>query len=236
MSQPIVGKWRRHVFVGIMILFCGVFLTLCYWQVQRLAWKQAVLARFDQIATTAVATQTPLTDTTLLPVAGTLSGTLDLCHVVFLANQVQDDTVGRHLLAPLQTVSGDIFVDFGWIDSGYNKPACGKPVSVKISGIAVQPRWNSYMPAGEVSQDHWVRSDVVAMSDVQGRRLIAPVLFLALNTTPSAILPDGLIAPTFDTLRPRNNHLQYAFFWGAMAAMTALLTAFYMRQPKQDGL
>lgn len=232
------SRLRRWGFVAVMAGFCAVFVLLCYWQIERLTWKQAILERFDQIET--ASDKAPL-DLSLVsaisptnPVAGTVTGVVDLCHAQFVVNKVQDDHVGKHMLAPLTIPSGDIMVDFGWVAAGTLPPACAKnPQRITVYGVAIMPHWNSFMPAGEVSPGHWARADVVAMASNQKRILAAPILFLALeyHLSTGAMKP---VPPTLEDLRPRNNHLQYAIFWGVMAALTASLTLVYLRPKDQS--
>ncbi len=227
------SRLRRWGFVGVMAGFCAVFVLLCHWQIERLAWKQAILERFDQIET--AADKTPL-DLSLVsaisptnPVAGSLTGVVDLCHAQFVVNKVQNDLVGKHMLAPLTVASGDIMVDFGWVAADTLLPVCAKNTQrITVYGVATMPHWNSFMPVGEVSPGHWARADVVSMALGQKRKLAAPILFLALEYP----LSTGVISPippTLENMRPRNSHLQYAIFWGVMATLIAIMTLIYLR-------
>ena len=217
---------RRHaIFVGIMAAPCVFFLLLCHWQVERLAWKRQILDRFDQIERAPMTAPLDLMDlktvTPVHPVAGTLTGKVDLCRTIFIANKVNDGVVGTHILAPLATRFGDIMVDFGWVSLDTPAPSCTPhKQAVQIRGIAAMFRANRFMPVGEVSPRHHVQPDFTGMA--------APVLFLALDSKP-AVQQVRVVPPTITGLRPRNNHLQYALFWAAMAALTAIMTVLYLR-------
>lgn len=218
------ARLRRLSFVALMTVLCLVFLTLSYWQIERLEWKRAILARFDQIATAPLMTPLTRADLTAVtptaPVSGTLAGRADFCRSVFVVNKVQDGVVGKHLLTPFATSFGDVLVDFGWMPADASLPAC-RAQALTIQGVAVSPRANRFVPQGEVSPNHRAQPDFTGM--------IAPTLFLALHTRP-AIQGVAPVPPTLETLRPRNNHLQYAIFWATMAALTAAMTALYLRK------
>ncbi len=216
---------RRATFVAIMVAFCVGFLLLCHWQVERLAWKQQILVQFDQIERSPVTTPLDFaaleTVTPVHPVAGTLSGKIDLCRTVFITSKVNNDVVGKHILAPLATHFGDIMVDFGWVPLNTPLPSCAPhKQTVQIRGVAAIFRANRFMPVGEVSPHHRVQPDFAGMA--------APVLFLALSSNPD-VKQVQAVPPTIAGLRPRNDHLQYALFWAAMAVLTAMMTIVYLR-------
>src|SRR4051794_7166954 len=95
-----------------------VMIGLAVWQVQRLAWKEGVIA--ERTARTTVA---PID----LPAAGTalsdlefrrvtVTGTFDHAHEFYLAARSQNGNVGYWIVTPLKTDKDEtVLIERGWV-------------------------------------------------------------------------------------------------------------------------
>lgn len=228
---------RRLAFAGFMLVLAACFAALSYWQVQRLHWKEALIARLEAAQRAEPVT---LSGADIVSIAtsaepavkrGTLHGTLNECRAVTLINQLRDGQRGEAYLAPLMTPEGPVYVSLGWSPStegparAYKSDHCQEARDATVTGLLTRPHWNSYMPEGELGPDLWARADTVAMGEKAGLKDVKPVLLLA----DEALVPGAL--PAAQSLElPRNAHLQYALFWGAMAVMVGLLTLYVVRR------
>ncbi|MEM7519870.1 MAG: SURF1 family protein [Pseudomonadota bacterium] len=202
----------------------AILLWLGTWQVQRLAWKEGVIAEIDaRIADTPVplpAAPDPATDA-YLPVTVTGQFRGDTLRV--LVSQ-KDIGAGYRLITPLVTDAGDILVDRGFIavdDKGIATP--DGPITV--TGNLQWPReTDGYTPEPDRDRNIWFARDV-------------PPLAIELNTREVLVVAtavtgdDPVIAPLpVDTSRIPNDHLQYAITWYALAAVWVVMTLLFLRR------
>lgn len=211
----------------------AILLSLGIWQVQRLAWKQDLLAEIEaQISTAPVAlpaSPTPERDR-YLPV--TVTGTIaEGPHARMLASRRQVGAVHRHIV-PVETADGRrILVDLGWTEAEADLPELpAGPLS--LTGNLDWPREvDGFTPAPDLDAHLWYARDVAAMSEAYGTR---PIL-LVLREMPRTEL--GVTPWPVDTGGIPNDHLQYAVTWFSLAAiwggMTLLFVARTRRKAKE---
>ena len=209
----------------------AVLLALGTWQVERLHWKEALIAeRAAQLA----APPEPLPaqsgdwrawDFRRVTVAGEFRHeTEQLYGVAAVAGRV-----GHDVLTPLVRPDGAaILVDRGWVPADQAHPAARRQGQlegrVEITGIARyrgegRPGW--FTPDNQPEQGLWYSYDLPALEAAVGMELL-PVVVEADATANPGGLPQGgrtnLVLP--------NNHLQYAITWyGLAAALLAIYVA-----------
>lgn len=202
--------------VGAMIL-----VSLGLWQVQRLAWKEGVLAEIEaRIVGTPVSVPgapDPARDQ-YLPVTAT--GTVDGPALRVLVSRKLYGA-GYRIISPLTIGSRRVMVDRGFVE--IDKAPPGDPAGpVTVTGNLLWPDdKNSSTPAPDIAGNIWFARDLPAMADVLGTE---PVLIVARQTSFS----DAPITPLpIDTSGIPNDHLSYAITWFSLAVvwlgMTALL-------------
>ncbi|MGI9370020.1 MAG: SURF1 family protein [Ruegeria sp.] len=212
---------RRILFLLIFgVAGLAVLLWLGTWQVQRLAWKQSLLAEIDaQISGDPVALPDNATvnDSRFLPV--TVSGQMldGEVHVLVSVKQVGP---GYRIIAPFQTKDRTILIDRGFV------PTTAKQTQRQIGAMDVTGNlhWpdeiDSYTPAPDLDENIWFARDVPALAAALGAD---PVMLIARSRTDPNITPLPV-----DTAGIPNDHLQYAITWFGLALVWAAMTGYFL--------
>lgn len=147
---------------------------------------------------------------------------------IFLDNQVYQGRVGYRVYMPLRLAESDvsILIDRGWIAGGADRrrlPTIVTPVGTQdIEGVA-RARPNRFKELGPVYREGrvWENVTIERFNAWSGLKL-QPVIVTQTGGT-----DDGLIRrlTTLDSGADRNRG--YAVQWFAMAALTAILWAYY---------
>ncbi len=200
----------------------ATFLVVCIttglgiWQVRRLAWKQALLARID------AAEHSPPVPLAPHPAGFTkvlVRGTLDPAHAMSYEDDVRDDArgnpvMGTHLVEPLlRTGQPPLLVDLGW-EAYPPKPRGGEASITGYVRPAEHAGWLSARddPAGR----RFYTLDPHRIASGLGLGAVAPFTVVALGPPAS---PD----PARDLPRPPNNHLQYAITWFSLGGIAVIM-------------
>jgi len=201
----------------------AVLIGLGSWQMNRLVWKQDILARIEaRIADEPRPLPDrpdPATDTYLpVSVAGTLTGE----GIEVLVSRKQRGA-GYRMIAVLETDTGRrILIDRGFLLEAQRAttPRATGPATVR--GNLLWPvEVDSYTPAPDAARGIWFARDLPAMAAALATE---PVLVIASAITP----PDPGVEPMpVDSAHIPNDHLTYAITWFSLAVawlgMTALL-------------
>lgn len=193
----------------------GVLIGLGAWQLDRLDWKEAQIARIEAAI---AGTPGPL------PPRGTAPRRYDVVRVKGL---VAGDTLrvfgtwrnagaGYRLIAPVATVEGRrVMVDFGVAP---DEDAMVPTRSVTVDGVIDTPEEiNASTPAPDGTL--WFARDVDAMAAALGTE---PILVVAATVEP----PQSVRPVPVGTEGIPNNHLGYAVQWFGLAAVWAGMTAY----------
>jgi surfeit locus 1 family protein len=212
------GVWPTvAAFVGLLVL-----LALGTWQVERLHWKEALIAE-RRAGLAAPVAPLPVTaedwrewDFRPVVVYGEFRHDLEQ---LFGATAV-DGRVGHHVLTPLVRPGGAaVLVDRGWVPADRAHPATRREGQttgpVRVTGIArwrgeEKPSW--FTPDNRPEHGLWYWYDLATLQDRIGLELL-PVVVEADATAHPGGLPIG--GQTHTELP--NNHLQYAITWYGLA-------------------
>ncbi len=210
--------WATTFTAGGMIVLCG----LGSWQLQRLQWKNDLLAALDQQYETAA------------PQISQLSAELDLTRGMITGQFLQNKTIelkprthegvtGVHIFTPFKTQSGEtLLVNRGWAPQNHGEiktPTTPRQILTGLFRAPAKP--NIFVPQNTPDKGQWYRLDLAQIETALEVPPLAPVILYTENTTGDSLIPVGT-KPDLN-----NNHLQYAFFWFAMAA--ALLSVYILR-------
>lgn len=203
----------------------AILISLGTWQMQRLAWKEGVIAQINaRIDDTAVAlpeAPNAVADA-YLPVTAT--GTLSGDTIRVLVSQ-KDIGAGYRLITALNTGTRRILVDRGFVPvnvTGFATP----DLPLTVTGNLQWPQEiDNFTPQPDLENNIWFARDV-------------PALAAALDTQPILIVArslsgdDAVVTPfPVDTTRIPNDHLQYAITWFSLAAIwLAMSVLFLMRR------
>jgi len=230
--------------IGPALMTTVMFLVLIglgTWQVQRLAWKEAILA---QIARAEAEAPIPLPATpdaavpdSFIPAPFTkvaVTGTLVHGKSALYGAEVRDTRagpdLGAQLIEPLQRVGAPpLLVDRGWVPLKRTAPVAMPQGTVTIAGY-VHPADTPglFSAQDDVAGRHFYTMDPAAIGAALGLDRVAPFILIALGPPTSPVASPGapidLPIPAEHLPRPPNNHLQYAITWYGLAA--ALLVIF----------
>ncbi len=220
----------RRLIVPLVFGIAGVavLVWLGMWQMQRLAWKEGVLAEIDdRIAAAPIELpQSPDPDTDkYLPVEVTGQFGAGILRVLVSQKQIG---AGYRLISPFEMEDRTILLDRGFIRVSQTPPAA-PPGTVSVIGNLHWPDdRNSSTPDNDVSGNTWFARDIVAMAEVlETEPTLVVVKELSQSDTPVTPLP-------VDTSGIPNDHLQYAITWFGLAIVWAFMTLYLiyrMRNP-----
>ncbi len=212
------------------VVALAMLVGLGSWQVQRLAWKQALLARIETLKAASPVPIGPVLsrlvadqDVDLTRVSVTCIG---LVHAPTLELfSVRDTGAGVRLISACALPGPDfrsILVDRGFVqDVVKDRPAvdANDTSPVQLVGVLRKPDRATFVtPPNEVAANHWYSRDVPAMARTLGAQAPAPIMLMAETQT----------APDFPALMPAplpseisNRHLEYALTWFGLAVALA---------------
>ncbi|WP_171241101.1 SURF1 family protein [Ruegeria sp. HKCCA5491] len=212
---------RRILFLLIFgVAGLGVLISLGIWQMQRLAWKEGVLAEIDaRIAAEPVdLPQTVSADTDkYLPV--TISGDIEPGEIHILVS-VKQVGAGYRIIQSFSTHGRTILVDRGFV------PTSAKQAERLIGPMTVTGNlhWpdeiDSYTPDADIDANIWFARDVPNLAAALGAE---PILLIARSETDPGITPLPV-----DTAGIPNDHLQYAITWFGLALVWAAMTGYFL--------
>jgi surfeit locus 1 family protein len=199
----------------------AILVSLGVWQVQRLAWKEGVLAEIEARIAAAPEALPEAPDPEAdryMPVA--VEGVLGPDHVRVLVSQRGQGAQYR-IISPFETGERRIMVDRGVM------PTEGAPPlhagSVTVTGNLHWPREvDGFTPDPELARNIWYARDVAALA---ARFEAEPVLIIARDLSVS----DAPVTPLpVDTSGIPNDHLNYAITWFSLAALWMGMTLYLL--------
>lgn len=200
---------------------CAILVWLGTWQIQRLGWKQEVLAEIDsrisaEPAALPVAPDPDADKYLPVEVSGAVSDTE--LHVLVSVKHVGP---GYRIIAPFQTEDGRlILLDRGFVPTEEkNKARQTGPMTV-VGNLHWPDEIDSYTPEPDVAANTWFARDVPRMAAALGTD---PVLLIARSQTDPNMTPLPV-----DTVGVPNDHLQYAITWFSLALIWAAMTAYFL--------
>lgn len=251
MAETIVPAARKRRMAPLLISAAIAFVILCglgTWQLQRLAWKNDLIATIEtRTALAPVEAPAPAdwpaldfaeADYRPVSVSGTFRHDQEI-HVFASLDDPQGPIggFGYFVLTPLQTPDGWwVIVNRGFVPEARADAATRQegqlPGLVTITGLLRQPQGrNAFTPANDVENNVWYTRDPVAI----GAELGLPADGLApyyIDAEYDPTLPGGLPQGGETTVTFTNNHLQYAVTWyGIAIALVVIVIAMIRRKP-----
>lgn len=233
--------WRFWLALVLFPVALVILLSLGTWQVNRLHWKEALLADIAQRSTAA-----PI-DIAELERLGAAGEALDYRHATANGHYLNDKE--RHFLATFQGQSGFylytpleladgryLFVNRGFVPYDRKDPAT-RPESLvegeqTITGLAraeLTEKPSSLVPDNDEAANIFYWKDRVRMAASVGlpAERVLP-FFLDADSTP---VPGGLPKGGVTQIDLPNNHLQYVITWYGLAfALVAVVLAGLIRR------
>lgn len=210
---------KQIITTVLLVLGLASFVGLGVWQLQRLDWKQGVLAEIEaQIAGEAVplpAEPDPEADR-YQPVE--ISGAMGEGELHVLVSS-RDYGAGFRIIAPFTTGDGRrIMVDRGFV-LNEAKDAARTTGEMRLEGNLHWPdERDSYTPEDDPEGNWWYARDVEKMARALGTD---PVLVIARTRTDPQVRPMPVTTEGIP-----NDHLEYAMTWFLMAVTWVGMTGF----------
>lgn len=209
---------RRMIFPLVLgIAGVAVLLALGAWQVQRLAWKTAIIARIEaRLADDPVPVPTdpdPQSDEYRRVRATGAIGDGEL-HVYTSA---PGEGVGYRVIAPLTLGNGRrILLDRGFVPIGA-KDASRRTGPITVEGALLWPdETDGFTSPPDLDDNIWFARDVDLMAEALDTGRV--MLVTAASDDPGAPLPMPV------SVNIPNDHLGYAITWFALALVWMLMT------------
>jgi surfeit locus 1 family protein len=239
-------NWRILIWPGFFAL--GALILLCalgFWQLQRLAWKQDLIARVEERAQTSFTPPAPAEsdwpnvtverdEYRRIRVKGTFKHDREA-----LAYDLLSDAKGKFsgpgywVLTPLETADGTIvFVNRGFVPLDRKDAATRQEGQVlgpvTITGLMRMPEGRAWFtPADDPVHGVWQERNPAIISKAYGLARTAP-FFIDADAKPN---PGGLPQGGETRLVFSNRHLEYAVTWFGLAfALIAVFIAFVRKQ------
>ncbi|WP_210877539.1 SURF1 family protein [Roseovarius autotrophicus] len=220
---------RQGVLIPLIFGIAGVavLVGLGKWQVERLAWKEGVLA---DIAAHISAEPVDLPEAVeperdrYLPVA--VTGRIGDAGLRVLVSQKQVGA-GYRVISALETDGRRVLLDRGFVKVSADIPA--PPAGeITVTGNLHWPDERlSSTPENDVGGNMWFARDIAQMADVLGTE---PVLVVARALS----VPEVGVSPLpVNTGGIPNDHLSYAITWFSLAAIWAAMTGVFIWRMRQ---
>lgn len=216
---------RRLVFLLTFGLGgAAILIGLGVWQVQRLAWKEGVIAdiemRIDAAPVTLPMSPDPERDA-YLPVTVTGNFGEQFLRVLVSKKQVG---AGYRIIAPFTHEGGTVLVDRGFVPVAVAALPEGGADTI-IGNLQWPQETDEFTPGPDLGENIWFARDVSAMAKALGTE---PVLVVQREASE---LAKEISPMPVDTRAIPNDHLQYAITWFSLAAIWTVMTAFFIRRP-----
>ena len=239
--MPLRGLVRL---TAVSLIGLAILVGLGVWQLQRLEWKEALIARID---------------------ARTKAKPIGLDKAIAIAKErrnpsyyrvrvegrfhhdkerylyaIGDGKPGWHVITPLETVNGDmVLIDRGFVPYDLKEPAgreAGQVESVvAMTGILRTPEIQTvFTPDNEPQANRWFWRDLGGMARSMfpdGTVQIAPFFLEA----EASDVPGGWPKGGQTQLVISNNHLQYALTWFSLALVLIVIYTLYVRKISREG-
>ena len=249
MADASVGRER----LGLLIVLAGIgFVILCalgIWQLQRLSWKQDLLARVeDRTGQPPVPVPDPeawpsldYDDVDYLPVV--VTGQFIHADEVHAYSALPDPVgplggQGYFIVTPLETDDGWIvLVNRGFVPEQFKDPstrAAGQLTGpVEITGLLRPPQGrNAFTPTDDPEANVWFTRDPHAIGEALGYEpdRLAPYY---IDATFDEGLVGGVPQGGETQVSFSNNHLQYVVTWFGLAAALLVITIIRVRSTRR---
>ena len=243
--SSVTGGERRGLLLALSIVAFIILCGLGAWQLQRLAWKQDLVAtvesRIDLPPVAAIGpSQWPTLDydeVDYLPV--TVTGTFDHdleihTYVVLEDPNGPEGGQGYFVMTPLTTEDGwVVIINRGFVPDA-RKEADSRLAGqieggVEVTGLLRQPQGrNAFTPPDDIAGNIWFTRDPAAIATELGfqAELVAPY-YVDIIYDAGAV--DGSPQGGETTVTFSNNHLQYVVTWFGLAAALAVIVFFRLR-------
>ena len=229
---------KRFLTIGFIAGTLFTLLGLGIWQVQRLQWKNHLIAQYEAAQQAA---PLPLEKTDLNKIKDlqyqpvTVSGTFIHEQELHLGGRRYYGKTGYQILTPVLLEKGRVvLVNRGWVPTEYKESEARqgdtKPEQAKnLKGMVRLPLAPGlFTPDNHPDKNFWFYVDIDAMAKDIGAELLPFTVELVDPDHLRGVFP----APSDGKVVLRNDHLGYAITWFALAIAAAVIFWLRLRKVK----
>jgi len=235
---------KLPVFTGITVLIAlAILISLGTWQVERLHWKEGLLADIAERRATA---PVPLADIEVMAAQG---GDIEYRTVTATGRYINNKErhffatwrgqTGYYIYTPLQLADGRyLLVNRGFVPYENKEPEMrmqgqltGQQTVTGLARAKLPGKPSSLVPDNDVAKNifYWKDLDVMASSVDLDKADVVP-FFVDADSTPN---PAGFPIGGVTQVDLPNDHLQYAFTWYGLAAVLVVVVAISWFRPRK---
>ncbi len=225
---------RRLAFLLIFGLGgASILISLGIWQVQRLAWKQDLLARIEaEIAAPPMPLAAALSPEFRRYAPVELTGQFGEGYIRMLASRKSIGPVYRIIRPFAVDGQGKVLVDTGWQPQSADVVGASGMRLKLIGNLDAPIEADGFTPDPDIAANIWFARDVPAMAEALGTDPVLVVLREAPQTVSDSEW--GVTPWPVDSAGIPNDHLQYAMTWFSLAAIWGLMTAFFVLRSNRN--
>lgn len=233
MGMPALLKLTAATLAALVFL-----VGLGVWQLQRLEWKEGVIAQIEArterkpvTLERAVALSKELTDPSYLPVS--VKGRFHHDKERYVYAISLDGEPGWHVITPLETSGGRmVLINRGIVPEAFRDPGTREQGQlqevVDVTGLIRTPEEQAlFVPDNDVQANQWFSRDLEAMAGSMFSEGTVEVMPFFIEAVDSPV-PGGLPKGGQTRLQITNNHLQYALTWFALALCLGAIYGVYV--------
>ncbi len=234
---------RTLIVSFILAVVFAILIALGTWQMQRLEWKENLLANIEQRLTA-----NPVSIQDLIDLANTGD---DFEYQPVTLQGVFDHTKERHFFAthngfsgyyvytPLSGDFGTVFINRGFVPFDFKDPKMrleGQVTDrVSITGLArkmLDEKPSSVVPENDIAANIYYWKDLRSMAQTTGLEFDNQDLNKFFIDADEAPNPGGFPQGGVTIIDLPNNHLQYAFTWYGLAATLLCIVVIFLFRRK----
>ncbi len=207
-------RQRSAVLAGIALLIAAGFIALGIWQIERRAWKHALIEAVES-RIHAAPVDAPMRATAERDAYRRVRATGHFLHDrETLVQAVTDRGGGYWVITPLKTQDFTVLVNRGFVPSRAARRAT--PNKVTITGLLrlTEPD-GAFLRTNNPTANRWYSRDVTAIAKAHNLRNVAPY-FIDADATANA---EGQPIGGLTVVRFNDHHLIYAITWFSLAGM-----------------
>jgi len=213
--------WATTLTLTGLVVLC----SLGAWQLQRLAWKNDIIAKLEAAYNTENPHDITFENRPAQFTYGRIKGRFLPDKALLLGPpKIRNEKPGLELIVPLEAQNRTILINMGWTPH----PLDQQPIyhlqnkTITFYGLLRFPPLNAFTPQN-APQDHiWYRLNTTQIEQEKDLNNLYNAYLLADRSDhkfDAAFFSDQ----NKNRLMPNNNHLQYAFFWFALAGALAVI-------------
>jgi surfeit locus 1 family protein len=230
---------KKGAMAGALLLLTAGFVALGIWQIERRAWKHALIAAVESRVHRPPTAPPPPADWADVSAArdayarvGVTGRYLPERDTLVLA--VSDLGSGYWVMTPFRTANFTLLINRGFVPQGTRAPAPPQGTQTVTGLLRITEPGGGFLRSNDPAAGRWYSRDVAAIA--QARR-VGPVAPYFIDADKRG---DGYPVGGLTVIRFSDNHMSYALTWFGMALLSLvglwLLLKERGRAPNRDRL